>query len=887
MQCRIPGVLKKIGLAITAFLLLTVHDSGISKSSAAEKSLRSDATAALPASQATAKDVDPATRASIAKSYGNLPLSFEVNNGQVDSSVKYLSRGSGYTLFLTSTEAVLSLRQGFEKGQTARRSSEADTSKPAANEAIRLKLLGANPNPMTTGLDVLPGTSNYFIGNDPAKWRTGVANYEKIKIESVYPGIDLVYYGNQRQLEYDWIVNPGADPKVIRFAVEGKADLKDLKIDAQGNLILDETGELRLNKPFIYQRRAGARTEIAGRYILLGKREAGFQLDTYDASLQLVIDPVLSYSTYLGGSSNDYGNGIAVSSSGNAYVTGETLSADFPTAGPLQASSGGDYDAFVVKLNASGSGLVYSAYVGGGDNDYGNGIAVDSSGNAYVTGYTLSTDFPTASPLQASSGGGADAFVVKLNASGSAFVYSSYLGGNGSDHGNGIAVDSSANAYVTGDTFSTNFPTASPRQASSGGGEDAFVTKLNAAGSGLVYSTYLGGGGNDYGNAIVVDSSGSAYVTGETYSSNFPTANPHQASSGGNSDAFVTKLNALGSGLAYSTYLGGSSYDYGYGIAVHSSGTAYVAGYTYSSNFPTASPLQASYRGSSDAFVTKLNAAGNGLVYSTYLGSSSSDFGYGIAVDSSGSAYVTGYTDSTSFPMASPLQASYGGGGTDAFVTKLNALGSGLVYSTYLGGGNTDVGNGIAVDTAGNAYVTGYALSTNFPTANAVQAIYGGSSDAFVTRIGLPMYSGITIGDVDGDGKTDFSVWRPGNGVWYVLQSSLPGTFKATQWGMGTDIPVAGDYDGDGKMDLAVWRPGTGVWYILRSYESGAYISTKWGIADDIPVPGDYDGDGKMDVAVWRPGSGTFYVLPSKSPGTYTSIKWGAASDIPVLGRNQ
>ena len=386
---------------------------------------------------------------------------------------------------------------------------------------------------------------------------------------------------------------------------------------------------------------------------------------------------MLEYSTYLGGSGVDQGYGIAVDSAGNAYVTGSTESTNFPTANAFQNTFGGGGDAFVTKLNAAGSALVYSTYLGGSDGDFGAGIAVDSAGNAYVTGVTDSTDFPTANALQnTNSGGIADVFVTKLNAAGSALAYSTYLGGSDFDSEPNIAVDSAGNVYVTGHTESTNFPTANAFQSTSGGGGgDAFVTKLNAAGSALVYSTYLGGSEAEFGGGIAADSAGNAYVTGTTDSDNFPTANALQPTSGG------------GTGLA-----------------------------------------------DGDAFVTKLNAAGSALVYSTYLGGSDFDYGGGIAVDSAGNAYVTGVTDSDNFPTANAFQSCTYGSNQDVFVTKLNAAGSALVYSTYLGGSLFEDSGDIAVDSAGNAYVTGSTYSTNFPTANALQSTSGGDRDVFVAE---------------------------------------------------------------------------------------------------------------------------------------------------------
>jgi hypothetical protein len=750
----------------------------------------------------------------MAAAFGLLPLSFEVNQGQTDGQVRFLSRGSGYSLFLTSNEAVLSLKPsrqrkgavthprlqnktgplGIARGSDwfSAPSAKSVDEKSEEGAILHMKLVGANPSPRVTGLEELPGKSNYFIGNDPAKWRTNVPTYAKVRYENVYSGIDLVYYGNQRQLEYDFVVAPGADPRAIRLAIQSRdrEGAVPLRIDGQGDLVLEAEGsELRLHQPVIYQEISGARQSVGGNFVIQGGpsdasaqeggRQVGFEVARYDASKPLIIDPVLSYSTYLGGSRYDEGSGIAVDSSGNAYVTGVTDSPNFPTANAFQAVWGNSTcgtssttppcyaDAFVTKLNANGSALVYSTYLGGAGSDGGSGIAVDSSGNAYVTGVTGSPNFPTANAFQAKGGGSSDAFVTKLNATGSALVYSTYLGGSDVDQGTGIAVDSSGNAYVTGITLSTNYPTANAFQPAHGGGDcgggqvhyytfpcyDAFVTKLNPAGSALVYSTYLGGSGDDWGRGIAVDSSGNAYVTGITLSTNYPTANAFQATPGGGTcpagfamvpchDAFVTKLNAAGSALVYSTYLGGSSGDCGLGIAVDSSGNAYVTGDTSSTNFPTANAFQAAFGGGppylsggvlflhKDAFVTKLNAAGSVLVYSTYLGGSDDDDGQRIAVDSSGNAYVTGETSSTNFPTANAFQAAKGGD-WDAFVTKLNAAGSALIYSTYLGGSFGDCGTGIAVDSSGNAYVTGSTQSPNFPTANPFQAA---TSGPFVTK---------------------------------------------------------------------------------------------------------------------------------------------------------
>jgi len=698
--------------------------------------------------------------ARVSETYGKLQLHFEANRGQTHKDVRFLSRGPGYSLYLTSGEAVLMLARPNpdEKKRNARSPHERGAQTPVKSVALRMSLVGAAPEPLVSGLEEQPGTANYFIGKDPAKWRTNVPTYARVHYRDVYPGVDLVYYGNQRQLEYDFVVAPGADPRRIVLGFKGAK----LEIDAQGELVLRTPGgDIRQHKPIIYQNIDGSRREIAGGYVRKGANRVGFQVAAYDRSQPLVIDPVLSYSTYLGGSGLDGGNGIAVDAEGNAYVVGYTSSSNFPTtAGASQTSFGGGtgFDTFVTKLNPTGSALVYSTYLGGSGTDFGRRIAVDAGGNAYVVGQTTSNNFPTtAGAFKTSFGGGySDAFLTKLNPSGSALVYSTYLGGSGEDDGSGISVDADGNAYMAGFTQSADFPaTAGAFQTTFGGGYgDAYVTKLDPTGSALVYSTYLGGSDSDAaGNpALAVDASGNAYVTSETVSTDFPTtAGAFQATLGGFQNVFVTKLDPTGSALVYSTYLGGSITDSSQAIAVDADGNAYVTGSTTSTDFPTtAGAFQTSFRGGrNDAFVTKLNPAGSALVYSTYLGGSDREGGSSIAVDAAGNAFVTGSTTSSDFPTTvTSFQTTFGGGtreafsgrtGGDAIVTKLSADGSALVYSTYLGASENDIGFGIALDAQANpnAYVTGSTASFwNFPiTTGAFQTwMAGGSSDAFVAK---------------------------------------------------------------------------------------------------------------------------------------------------------
>jgi hypothetical protein len=687
-----------------------------------------------------------------APDYGKLPLGFEANAGQTDGRVKFLARGRGYTIFLTGNAAVLTLSNTTDAGNAARN----------ANRVIRMKLVGADVNAGVSGVDELPGKTNYFIGNDPSKWRTHVPNYAEVKYADVFPGVDLVYHGNlSGQLEYDFVVAPGADPSAIRFTVAedrsgltGREHRAPLRIGADGDLVVKiGGGEIRFNKPVVYQLTGNAqRIMTQGRFVLMASNQVRFALGTYDHRKALIIDPSLVYSTYLGGSNYDQGFGIAVDSAGNAYVAGYAGSHDFPTVNPLPNMP--TFGAFVTKFNAAGSALLYSTYLGGTGATQANAIAIDSTGSAYVTGQTRATDFPTVNPVQPSNTfNNQDAFVSKLSPDGSALVYSTYLGGNTPDEEDGggqaawsIAVDSAGNAYVTGNTLDTDFPSVNPLQAtnktsapSSGTG---FVAKYNAAGSALIYSTYLGGSAQDTPWGIAADSDGNAYITGETNSADFPTANPIQSACNdcpAVDNAFVTKINATGTAFIYSTFLGGRGENVSYAIAADASGNAYVTGTTTANDFPTANALQATYNGNGDAFIAKINPSGSALVYSTYVGGGTgADVGRGIAVDSSGAVYVAGSTNSTDFPTVNPVQATKNGGaGPDTgFVLNLNTAGSALIYSTYLGGNLGERVQAIAVDSSGSAYVTGYTYSLNFPTANPFQPANNGNVNAFVTKLG-------------------------------------------------------------------------------------------------------------------------------------------------------
>ena len=708
-------------------------------------------TASVPVHSSGNGDKAPDLRYDLKKvkeSYSRIPLSFEANHGQADKRVKFTSRGSGYSLALAPTTFTLAVAHNKNKEKSATRSS-------ASTSVLQTTLLGANAAAELTGVEQIITRTNYFVGSDPRKWKTNVPNYAKVKYSGVYPGVDLVFYGNQNLLEYDFTVSPGVDPGVIALGFEG---VTDMRVDEKGDLILrTEAGEVRQSKPVVYQQIDGARQNIPASYLIKDKKQIAFQIANYDRSKPLVIDPTLAFSTYLGGGSNDSGSGIVVDSSGNAYITGNTSSTNFPvTPGAFQTqlASFPEPDAFVTKMNATGTALIYSTYFGGGTRDSGNDIAVDGAGNAYITGLTDSGDLPTtpgAFRTTIVSGDEFNAFAMKLNATGTALVYSTYLG---PILGTGIAVDSAGNAFITGQATG-NYPTTPGAfQTVFGGASDAFVTKLNATGTALVYSTFVGGSGIDSADDIAIDSGGNAYITGSGQAGFPVTPGAFQTVFNGLNDAIVTKLNSTGTALVYSTFLGGSGNDGGGGIAINAAGNAYVTGSTDSSNFPvTPGAFQTTKGAGLDAFVTEMSTAGNALAYSTYLGGDGLDFGTDIALDAAGNASAVGLTGSTDFPTTTDAIQSAYGGNNDAFITRLNAAGTGLVFSTYVGGANGDIGTSVFVDAAGSIYVTGSTGSANFPvTPGAFQTLFGGgSSDAFVTKIVFTNFDVCLIDDGTGD----------------------------------------------------------------------------------------------------------------------------------------
>lgn len=676
-----------------------------------------------------------------------LPLYFIPNCGQLDQQVDFYLQGRDKNVYFSSQGVTIALSSPREE----------EISKEGYNRwVVKLEFVGANPEARPQGESQTEAVVSYFKGQ-PENWLTGLPTYSTIAYRNLWPGVDLAFSGNDSRLKYEFVVNPGADSSTIKLSYGGASQV-----------FLNEKGQLEIHTPagsFVdeapvaYQIIDGQKIYVPVKFEILEKTTGidgqvslghTFKLGTYDRTRVLYIDPaVLIYSGYLGGSSNDRALAIAIDSSGNAYLTGWTASYDFPVAiGPEPTFNGPALgtDAFVARINAAGTGLIYCGYLGGSYDDGGTGIAVDSSGNAYVCGYTKSPDFPVVLGPYTNYQGNitqySEAFITKINATGTTLIYSGYIGGTLTDQASAVAVDSSGRAYVCGTTESSDFPTRTGPDLSYNGLKDAFVLRVAASGSQLDWSGFIGGTRDDVGASIAIDASGNAYVTGYTASTQgnqFPVKNGPKLTHSGGLDAFVAKVNSSSSSLVYCGYIGGTSDDYGSGIAVDISGNAYITGATISATgFPVTVGPDLSYNGGSEAFVAKVNAAGSGLVFCGFVGGSADDFGISIAVDSAGVVYLAGATESSDFPVAGALY-SYKGN-RDAFVSVLRADGQGYYYSTFLGGSDLEEANGIAADGAGNIFVAGFTRSPDFPVLNGPYLTPGGGTgylaeDAFVTRI--------------------------------------------------------------------------------------------------------------------------------------------------------
>jgi hypothetical protein len=768
--------------------------------------------------------------------------------------------------------------------------SAAAASQPSV---VRMRFVGGDARAAVAGLSAMPGRSHYLLG-EAERWRRDIPTFARVHYTEVYPGVSLVFYGTERDLEYDFVVAPGADPAAVELAFDGA---ESLRLDGGGDLVITTAaGDLRLRRPVIYQDSQAGRQPIDGGYVLDGDR-VRFRVAAWDAARPLVIDPVLGYSTYLGGASNDQGLGIVVDASGNAYVTGSTISSDFPvSATAVQNARGGVTDVFVAKLDPTGTTLLYSTYLGGSGDDAGNAIAVDLLGNAYVAGTTNSNNFPVLGAFQPTTRGANEAFVTKLDPSGSTLVYSTYLGSNTDDFAFGLALDGAGHAYVTGSTAAATFPNnnAITCLGTKRTGADAFVARLAADGASLDYCAFLGGSGDDSGQAIAADTAGNVWVVGATTSTNLPVISAFQVTRGGRTDGFAGKLDTAGN-VVYLTYLGGAGDDVALAVAVDAQGNAYVTGSTTSLNFPlTAATLQPALAGGSDAFVTKLGPAGNALVFSTYLGGGGDDVANGIAVHPSDSTvYVTGSTDSIDFPTLSPLQAQLAGG-LDAFVTKLAATGGTLVYSTYLGGTGDDASQAIAVDGDGIAYITGATESPAFPTAAPIQNA-AGLVDAFVTQVadgGIIQFTAgsyqvdenagsITIGvqrtgDISGPASVDFATSdgtaTAGADYQAVTQTLV---FAPGQVVTSVTVPITNDAvpDGDETAQLTLRNPTGGATLGARSSVTLTILDDESAINFSQAIYQVAETAGTAVITVTRsgPAAGTVTVQFSTSNGTATA----------------
>ena len=798
-------------------------------------------------------------------------LQFEANLGQTDCDVEFLARSAAHTVFLTRSEVVLAFAGGVVP--------------------VRLRLVGANPQTELRGLEPLPGKVAYYRGHDPSSWQEDVPLFAKVQYAAVYPGVDLVYYGNDRQFECDFVVAPGARPDAVRLALDG---VEKAELDAQGNLVLKTAaGRLAWNKPHVYQEVDGQRQPIAGEFVLHGEREVGFHVAAYDARRPLVIDPTFVYSTYLGGSGEESEAVLWFDATGNAFVFGQTRSINFPnsTLGP-----GGDLDMFLTKIGPTGS-LIFSKRIGGSGTDEGM-TRVDTNGNIFVAGTTTSTDFPVLNAAQSTYGGGSnDVFLMKFSNSGT-LAFSTYLGGSGEESVS-LDLDSSrTQVYLSGQTTSMNFPTHSGYQSVYGGGaHDFYVAKYNASGA-LQYSTLLGGNGNEDGDAHV-NADGTVIVIGTTLSSNFPvTGGAYQGTYGGSNDVFVTKINASGNGLSYSTYLGGSGAETVSGGTVDSAGNAYVCGHTTSSDFPVKNAVQSAYGGGGstpflpggDVFVAKLNSSGT-ITFATYLGGSGDEQG-SMQLDSSANIYVIGETSSPDFPTHNAAQSTYGGPTTlygyfgDVFLTKLTPAGQ-FVYSTYLGGSGMEEMGLLELDSSGNALVWGITASDDFPTLNAAQSTYGGGdNDMYITKFnasGVMQFSTYLGGSGDEMGEV---IWDTSGGVIYAggvtSSTDFPTTAGVAQttYGGGDHDLFAVKYNNNGQRLWSTLVGGSGddTGYLIPDITSGGVYGVGETTSTDFPqvaaLQSGYGG-GSNDLCVVRLDSSGKFVYSTYLGGSGTETGFG------------
>jgi hypothetical protein len=856
--------------------------------------------------------------------FGKTRLLFEENKGQTDRAARFVSRGPGYTLYLTETEAVFALKTPVPETDAERVEKAPKTGRKLKSDVLKMKFAGANPHPQLSGAAEAVTKTNYYIGQ---KRLENLSNYGRVNYENLYDGVDAVFYGNAaNRLEYDFTVAPHADANRIGLEFEGA---RELLIDAAGNLVVKTANsEIVQQKPFAYQEIGGEKREIPSRYVLENDATIKFKIGEYDRSQPLVIDPALDYLTYIGGSAFDDVFEIAADANGNAYFTGQTTSLNFHG----QTRDDNDVEgAYVAKINADGTDFLYITILEGNGSDTARGIALDAGNNAFVTGIA-SHFFPTTSGAYDTTHGvinNDDVFVAKLNTSGG-LVYSTFLGGTDEDEGFDVAVDASGKAYVTGFTFSNiAFPSKNKFQGcgfvfpTSFDSQDAFLTVLNAAGSDITYSTCIGGSvTHDQGFSIALDSANNAYLTGIANGGNFPTKNAFQPESGGGKDGWVAKFNPTLSGdasLVYSTYIGGGGTDQSNGVAVDSSNQAVVVGLTGSFDFP----LQNAFRSTNqinEAFVSVIGSTGASLVNSSFLGGADQDRANNVAVDAAGSIYVTGSTLSNDFPLALPFQGTRRGV-RDAYVTKVK-FGRGVISSSYIGGNGNDNGEGIAVK--GNfIYVGGDTASTNLLTTSGVVKATTDNADGFVAKVldtrldsvgvfrpastfiltqsiatVVPVNANLTVnlsgakgvsGDFNGDGLDSIGSFT--DGVWKVRDANFPLIVlppKTINFGQAGDLPVVGDWNNDRVETPGVYRPSTGQFLLTNSTATAppVEITVNFGIAEDLPVAGDWNGDGVDSVGVFRPSTGQFFLTDDNVAGATIdqAFFFGSTGDLPTAG---
>lgn len=815
------------------------------------------------------------------KRFGNVPLYFVPNRGQVAEDARFYARTSRYTLWLTA-EGMVFDTAAKHKNAAKGVSNAASNGNTVKRDVSRLVFLHAN-----RGAEMVAGKAtkhkvNIIKGKKKENWKTGIPTFEAVEYKEIYHAIDLRVYGVEKQIEYDWIVNPGGDPGEICFYYK---QVKGTRLDDQGNLVVEtQLGELVHKRPVAYQEIGGARVKVAADFKKINTNIFGIEVGPYDKKQRLVIDPVVvAYSTFLGGNLEDNCYGLAVDGSGCAYLTGNTKNTDFPTANAYQsAHAGGNSDMYVTKFTASGAGLEYSTYIGGTNDEAGEGIVIDGSGRAHVTGHTQSTDFPIKNAYQSTIGGNSDAVLIILGSSGGTLEYSTFLGGTNMEKAFAIDLDASGNIYIAGVTRSYDYPTKSAYDTYYGGGDgDAFVAKFNSSGSSLAYSTYLGGYAEDAAYGIAVHGS-NAYVTGRTASSTFPRQNEYQNAYGGGSfDVFVTKLSTAGTSLVYSTFLGGDGTDSAWGIDVDSGGKAYIVGNTNSSNFPTANGYQTSMAGVKDAFITCFDSSGTSLYYSTYFGGSESDAAAHVIVNGSGSAYIVGSTYSSDFPVKRS-SSSYSGS-ADAFVTMFDTAGGSINFSTFLGGSSDDSGRGIVLDSSGNIIIAGTTESWDFPDSNAYQSAYGGNEDAFLAK-----YSTYELGSLCGAVDNCDLTWTTGgNADWFEQTTTAYYDDDALQSGAVTDgqsTYVQTTVQGPGVLTFR-WRVSSSYSDTLSFYIDGVSQDSISGSYNTSWYQGSYNIPGGTHTLKWEYAKNASYSYGSDC-GWLDRVTFSQSADL-VLSRDQ